>query len=45
MSQTRLVLEVRKRHIREVLSIWTEGRLFQENAVRMLCICATTFRR
>jgi len=29
----------------EVLSIWTEGRLGQEDAARMLGVCARTFRR
>lgn len=45
MIQTRLVQEVRKMHFLEVLNIWTEGRLAQEEAARMLGICDRTFRR
>ena len=45
MSQTRLVQEVRKMQFIDVLSIWTEGRLVQEDAAQMLGICARTFRR
>jgi transposase len=45
MSQTRSVQEVRKMHFLDVLSIWTEGRLVQEDAARMLGICDRTFRR
>lgn len=45
MSQTRLVQEVRKMQFLDVLSIWTEGRLVQEDAARMLGICDRTFRR
>jgi len=45
MSQTRLVQEVRKMQFLDVLSIWTEGRLGQEDAARMLGVCARTFRR
>jgi len=45
MSQTRMVQEVRKMQFLDVLSIWTEGRLGQEDAARMLSVCARTFRR
>ena len=45
MTQTRLVQEVRKMHFLDVLNIWTEGRLVQEDAARMLGICDRTFRR
>ena len=45
MSQTRLVQEVRKMQFLDVLSIWTERRLGQDDAARMLGVCARTFRR
>ena len=45
MSQTRLVQEVRNMQFLHVLSIWTEGRLVQEDAARMLGIGDRTFRR
>jgi transposase len=32
-------------HFEEVLNIWTEGRLTQEEAARMLCVSDRTFRR
>jgi len=45
MNQTRMVQEVRKMKFLDALSIWTEGRLGQEDAARMLGVCARTFRR
>ena len=45
MKRTRLLQETRKMHFEEVLSIWTEGRLTQEEAARMLSVTDRTFRR
>ena len=45
MSRTQLLQEVRKVQFLEVLSIWTEGRMGQEEAARMLGVCSRTFRR
>ena len=45
MSQRRLVQEVRKMQFLEVFTIWTEGRLGQQDAARMLGVCDRTFRR
>jgi hypothetical protein len=38
MNRTQLQQETRKMHFEEVLNIWTEGRLTQEEAARMLCV-------
>lgn len=45
MKRTQLLQETRKMHFEEVLNIWTEGRLTQEEAARMLCVSDRTFRR
>jgi hypothetical protein len=45
MKRTQVLQEIRKMNFEEVLSIWTEGRLGQEEAARMLGVCARTFRR
>lgn len=45
MKRTQLLQETRKMHFEEVLSIWTEGRLTQEEAARMLSVTDRTFRR
>jgi len=45
MKRTELLQEVRKMRFEEVYTIWTEGRLTQEEAARMLGTCPRTFRR
>lgn len=45
MTRTQLLQETRKMHFEEILNIWTEGRLTQEEAARMLCVSDRTFRR
>lgn len=45
MKRTQMLQEIRKMNFEEVLSIWTEGRIGQEEAARMLGVCARTFRR
>jgi transposase len=45
MRRTQLLQEIRKMHFEEVLNIWTERRLTQEEAARMLGVCDRTFRR
>lgn len=45
MNRTQLLQETRKMHFEDVLSIWTERRLTQEEAARMLGISDRTFRR
>lgn len=45
MNRTQLLQETRKMHFEEVLNIWTERRLTQEEAARMLCVSDRTFRR
>jgi hypothetical protein len=45
MRRTQLLQEIRKMRFEEILSIWTEGRVNQEDAARMLGVCARSFRR
>lgn len=45
MNRTQLLQETRKMHFEDVLSIWTERRLTQEEAARMLGVSDRTFRR
>lgn len=45
MKRTALLQEFRKMRFEEAFSIWTEGRITQEEAARMLGICDRTFRR
>lgn len=45
MKRTELLQEIRKMRFEEAYSIWTEGRLTQEEAARMLGTCPRTFRR
>lgn len=45
MRRTQLLQEIRKLRFEEVLSIWTEGRVSQEEAARMLGVCSRSFRR
>lgn len=45
MTRTQLLQETRKMHFEEVLNIWTEKRLTQEEAARLLGVTGRTFRR
>jgi len=45
MRRTELLQEIRKMRFEEAYSIWTEGRLTQEEAARILGVCDRTFRR
>jgi len=45
MRRTQLLQEIRKMHFEEVYKIWTESRLTQDEAARMLGVCARSFRR
>jgi transposase len=45
MKRTQLLQETRKMHFEEILNLWTESRLTQEEAARMLGVCDRTFRR
>ena len=45
MKRTQLLQETRKMHFEEILNLWTESRLTQEEAARMLCVSDRTFRR
>jgi transposase len=45
MRRTQLLQEIRKMRFEEILRIWTEERLSQEEAAKMLGVCARTFRR
>lgn len=45
MKRTQLLQEIRKMRFEEVLNIWTERRLTQEDAARILGVCDRTFRR
>ncbi len=45
MKRTELLQEIRKMRFEEAYGVWTESRLSQEEAARMLGVCARTFRR
>lgn len=45
MRRTQLLQEPRKMHFEEILNLWTEDRLTQEEAARMLSVSERTFRR
>jgi transposase len=45
MRRTQLLQETRKMHFEDILNIWNEGRLTQEEAARMLSVTERTFRR
>ena len=45
MRPTELLQEIRKMRFEETFSIWTEGRITQEEAARMLGVCSRSFRR
>lgn len=45
MKRTQLLQETRKMHFEDILNIWTERRLTQQEAARMLGVCERTFRR
>lgn len=45
IQRTRLLQEIRMHCFHDVLSHWTEHRLSQEEAARMLGVCGRTFRR
>ena len=45
MRRTELLQEIREMRFEEVHNGWTEGRLTQEEAARILGTCSRTFRR
>lgn len=45
MKRTELLQEIRIMRFEEAFSIWTEGRITQEEAARMLGVCERSFRR
>lgn len=45
MKRTQLLQEVRKMRFEEAFEGWSEGRLTQEDAARILGVCDRTFRR
>lgn len=45
MKRTQLLQETRKVQFEEILNLWTENRLTQEEAGRMLGVTDRTFRR
>ena len=45
MKRTEMLQEIRKMRFEEAYEVWTEKRLSQEEAARMLGVCARTFRR
>lgn len=45
MKRTALLQEIRKMRFEEAFSIWTEGRITQEEAAHLLGVCSRTFRR
>jgi len=45
MRRTEVLQEIRKMRFKEAYSVWTEGRLTQDEAALLLGVCARTFRR
>ncbi|MDO9529685.1 MAG: helix-turn-helix domain-containing protein, partial [Syntrophales bacterium] len=45
MRRTELLQEIRIMRFEEAYGVWTEGRLNQEEAARILGVCTRTFRR
>lgn len=45
MRRTEILQEIRKMRFEEAYSVWTEGRLTQEEAARIVGVCGRTFRR
>jgi transposase len=45
MKRTQFLQEIRAMRFEETYRIWTEGQLTQEEAARILGVCARTFRR
>ncbi len=45
MKRTQTLQEIRKMNFENVLTLWNEDRLTQEEAARMLGVCDRTFRR
>ena len=45
MRRTEMLQEVRRMRFEEAYGVWTEGRLTQEEAARILGVCDRTFRR
>ena len=45
MRRTELLQEIRKMRFEETYGCWTEKRLTQQEAARILGVCARTFRR
>jgi DNA-binding XRE family transcriptional regulator len=45
MRRTEMLQEVRRMRFEEAYDVWTERRLTQEEAARMLGVCDRTFRR
>jgi len=45
MKRTRVLQEIRTMQFEEVLRFWTEKRISQEDAARMLGVCSRSFRR
>ena len=45
MRRTQLLQEIRKMRFEEVLRTWTESRMTQDEAARMLGVCTRSFRR
>jgi hypothetical protein len=44
MTPTELLQEIRKMRFEKTFSIWTEGRITQEEAARMLNVSSRTFQ-
>ena len=45
MRRTEIMQEIRKMRFEKTYGVWTEGRLTQEEAARILGVCTRTFRR
>ena len=45
MRRTEMLQEIRRMRFEEAYGVWTEGRLTQEEAARILGVCSRTFRR